>query len=153
MRNRWYLLQPKMVVAMGLLAALALGALACGEAKPQLIAGPGPRLVMQEETIDLGSIPEGQKTEARVPFRNGGDAPLRVEITALRPAPTAVCACSIQSFAVEPTEVPPGGSGEIVFVINPPEGMQGLNEDTLVDLRTNDPEKQQYTFTLKIRVV
>ncbi len=88
----------------------------------------------------------------RVPFRNGGDAPLRVEITSARPAPGAVCGCGLQSFSVEPTEVPPGGSGDLVFVMNPPEGTQGMKEDMLVDLRTNDRQKQQYTLTLKMRI-
>ena len=144
----------KALIGTGLLAvALALGAVACGGGEPESTSGSfGPRLVLERQVLDLGAIPVAQRSEARVTFRNGGDAPLRVEITSVRPAPGSACGCGIESFTVEPPEVQPGAAGDMVFVMNPPEGTQGMKEDMLVDLRTNDRQKPQYTITLKMKI-
>jgi len=94
---------------------------------------------MEKEEVDLGTLKGGEKTERRVSFRNGGDKPLRVEISAVRRAPTAVCGCAVESYTVEPAEVAPGGIGEMVFVISPAEGMGDMREDVLVDQRSDPP--------------
>ena len=131
------------VSAIVLASLLALAA-ACGEGSEPT----GPRLVMDGDEFDVGTIPIGETVERTVGFRNGGVEPLEVSIVKIRPAPDADCGCGIEAFEVRPETVPPGGSGDLVFTLNGPEGMEDLVDRMLVELESNDSSSPQRTITL-----
>ena len=127
------------------LAALLAPAAACGgDGEPPA----GPRLVMDGESFDVGAITIGETVERTVEFRNGGREPLTVSIVKVRPAPDADCSCGVEGFEVRPAEVLPGGSGELVFTLQAPEGMENTRDVMLVELESNDPSNPQRTITL-----
>ena len=130
---------------LGLVVALtAAAATACG-GDP---APPGARLAIDGDSFDLGSIRTGQSVRRSIEFRNTGVAPLEVSIVKVRPAPDAECGCGVESFEVAPAAVPPGDSGEMVFQLKAPEGMEGMTDTMLAQLESNDPTKPKLTITL-----
>ena len=128
----------------GLVLVLVLVAAACGGDK----APPGARLAIDGDSFDLGSIETGQSVRRSIEFRNTGVAPLEVSIVKVRPAPDAECGCGGESFEVAPAAVPPGDSGEMVFQLKAPEGMEGMTDTMLAQLESNDPTKPKLTITL-----
>ena len=130
---------------LGLVVALtAAAATACG-GDP---APPGARLAIDGDSFDLGSIRTGQSVRRSIEFRNTGVAPLEVSIVKVRPAPDAECGCGVESFEVAPAAVPPGDSGEMVFQLKAPEGMEGMTDTMLAQLESNDPTKPSLTIEL-----
>lgn len=128
---------------------LALAAACGGKGEPPA----GPRLVMDGNTFDLGVIRIGETVERTVGFTNGGREPLMVSIVKVRPAPDADCGCGVEEFEVRPEEVPPGGSGELVFTLKAPEGMENTQDKMRVELETNDPSNPQHMLTLIFSMV
>lgn len=127
------------------LAALVALAAACssGGGEPT-----GSRLVMDGDSFDVGTIPIGETVERTVEFRNEGEEPLTVSIVKVRPAPDADCGCGVESFEVRPETVPPGGTGELVFTLRAPEGMENSVDKMTVELESNDPSNLQRAITL-----
>ena len=123
---------------------LVLIAAACGGDE----APAGARLAIDGNAFDLGSIETGQSVRRSIGFRNTGVAPLEVSIVKVRPAPNAECGCGVESFKVEPAAVPPGDSGEMVFELKSPEGMEGMTDTMLAQLESNDPTKPSLTIEL-----
>jgi hypothetical protein len=76
-----------------------------------------------------------------------------VSIVKVRPAPDADCGCGVEGFEVRPEEVPPGGSGELVFTLKAPEGMENTQDKMRVELETNDPSNPQRMLTLIFSMV
>ena len=129
---------------LGLLVALTATATgACGGQAP-----PGARLAIDGDSFDLGSIATGESVRRSIEFRNTGVAPLELSIVKVRPAPDAECGCGVESFEVAPAAVPPGDSGEMVFQLKVPEGMEGMTDTMLAQLESNDPTKPKLTITL-----
>ncbi len=139
--------------ALGLLtvlASLVAVAVACGGgAEPP----SGPRLVLEGDSFDVGVIRIGETVERTVEFSNGGQESLTVFIVKVRPAPDADCGCGVEGFEVRPEEVPPGGSGELVFTLKAPEGMENTQDKMRVELETNDPSNPQRMLTLIFSMV
>lgn len=125
-------------------AVLALAA-ACGGG-----GGPadGPRLALDGDAFEVGDIKVGQVVQRSIEFRNEGDAPLKVSIVKVRPAPDADCGCGVEGFQARPGTLEPGGRGELVFKLRAPEGMERMQDKMLVELESNDPTKPSLTFTL-----
>jgi len=132
------------VLFLGLMVLGATGAAACGGDQ----APPGARLAIDGDSFDLGSIVAGKSVRRTIEFRNTGVAPLEVSIVKVRPAPDAECGCGVESFKVAPAAVPPGDSGEMVFQLKVPEGMEGMTDTMLAQLESNDPTKPKLTITL-----
>ena len=130
---------------LGLVALVAAAAAACGGD-----GGPsgGPRLAMDGDSFKLGDIGVAQTVQRSIEFRNEGDAPLTVSIVKVRPAPDADCGCGVEGFQARPGTLEPGGSGELVFKLRAPEGMERMQDKMLVELESNDPTKPSLTFTL-----
>jgi len=131
-------LVPSLVVVLVLIAA------ACGGDE----APAGARLAIDGDSFDLGSIATGESVRRSIEFRNTGVAPLEVSIVKVRPAPSAECGCGVESFEVAPAAVPPGGSGELVFELKSPDGMEGMTDTMLAQLESNDPTKPELTIAL-----
>ena len=129
---------------LGLVALVAAAAVACGGHQ----VPPGARLAIDGDSFDLGSVATGQSVRRSIEFRNTGVAPLEVSIVKVRPAPNAECGCGVESFEVAPTAVQPGDSGEMVFRLKVPEGMEGMTDKMLAQLESNDPTKPKLTITL-----
>lgn len=139
---RW----PVRAVFAGALAVLTLSAgAACGGG-----GGPagGPRLALDGDAFEVGDIKVGQVVQRSIEFRNEGDAPLKVSIVKVRPAPDAACGCGVEGFQARPGTLEPGGRGELVFKLRVPEGMEKMQDKMLVELESNDPTKPSLTFTL-----
>ena len=127
------------------LALLALAAGACGgEGEP----AAGPRLVMDGDSFEMGDIKVGLIMQRSVQFTNGGDAPLEVSIVKVRPAPDAACGCGVEAYQVRPAAVAPGETGELVFTLKVPEGMESMQDTMLAELESNDPANPSKTITL-----
>ena len=129
---------------LGLVALVAAAAVACGGDQ----APPGARLAIDGDSFDLGSIATGESVRRSIEFLNTGVAPLEVSIVKVRPAPNAECGCGVESFEVAPEAVPPGDSGEMVFQLKVPEGMEGMTDRMLAQLESNDPTKPKLTIKL-----
>jgi hypothetical protein len=128
---------------------LALAAACGGDGEPP----SGPQLVMDGDSFDVGAITIGETVERTIDFSNGGQKSLTVSIVKVRPAPDADCGCGVEGFEVRPEEVPPGGSGELVFTLKAPEGMENTQDVMRVELESNDPSNPQRTITLIFNMV
>ncbi len=122
---------------------VALLAAACGGAP-----GGGPRLVMDGDSFEMGDIKVGQVMQRSLEFSNSGDAPLEVGIVKVRPAPDATCGCGVEEYQVRPRTVRPGEKGELVFMLQVPQGMEGMEDRMVVELRSNDPSSPDRIITL-----
>ncbi len=131
-------------LVLGLAVLVATAAAACGGHQTP----PGARLAIDGDSFDLGSVRAGPSVRRAIEFRNTGVAPLEVSIVKVRPAPNAECGCGVESFKVAPAAVPPGDSGEMVFQLKVPDGMEGMTDTMLAHLESNDPTKPQLTITL-----
>ena len=133
------------LLAATLLPAVAALVAACGGG-----GGPagGPRLALDGDAFEVGDIKVGQVVQRSIEFRNEGDAPLKVSIVKVRPAPDADCGCGVEGFQARPGTLEPGGRGELVFKLRAPEGMEKMQDKMLVELESNDPRKPSLTFTL-----
>ena len=129
---------------LGLVVLVVAAAGACGGHE----APPGARLAIDGDSFDLGRVTTGESVRRSIEFRNTGVAPLEVSIVKVRPAPNAECGCGVESFEVEPAAVLPGDSGEMVFQLKVPEGMEGMTDTMLAQLESNDPTKPKLTITL-----
>ncbi len=136
--------------ALVLILLLTLAAAACGgNGEPPA----GPRLVMDGDSFDVGAIRIGETVERTVGFTNGGQEPLMVSIVKVRPAPDADCGCGVEGFEVRPEEVLPGETGELVFTLKAPEGMENTQDKMRVELESNDPSDPQRTIILIFNMV
>ena len=130
---------------LGLVALVAAAAVACsGDGG----SSGGPRLALDGDSFKLGDIGVAQTVQRSIEFRNEGDAPLKVSIVKVRPAPDAECGCGIEGYRVRPGTLQPGKTGELVFELRAPEGMEGMEDRMVVELTSNDPTKPSLTFML-----
>ncbi len=127
------------------LAALVALAASCGGEGGE---PTGARLTMDGDSFDVGAITIGETVERTVEFRNEGQEPLTVSIVKVRPAPDADCGCGVEGFEVRPQTVLPGGTGELVFTLRAPEGMENTQDKMRVELESNDSSSPQHTITL-----
>jgi mono/diheme cytochrome c family protein len=102
----------------------------------------GPRIRFEASTHDFGTLRSDQPTEYAWPFRNEGDAPLKILGT--RPS----CGCTATTLSDEP--VPPGGTGHLRVTFDPV-GMEGSIRKTLAVL-SDDPERPRLLLTILAEV-
>ena len=136
------------VISVVLAAAIGLYA-ACGGGGET--AG-GPRLALDGDSFNLGDVKAGASIERTVEIRNEGTQPLAVTIADVRSATKLGCECWVDDFEVRPEVVEPGGSGQLVFRLKSPEGMQEMDDTVLADLNVNDPERPLVTISLRFRM-
>jgi len=117
-------------MAAGLLANAAFLA-------PVTAAAAAPRLVIPQPVHDIGVIFEDQPLEHVFIFTNAGDAPLQIRKIELD------CACSAVDYH---RLVPPGGTGKIVFRVEPYSGLHKFCKKG--DIFSNDPENPVVTIQL-----
>ena len=113
--------------------------------QPEVTRGPAPRIVFQENVLELGRILDDTITEKATTFRNVGDADLI--ITAVH----STCGCTVgrvgrteitgESHAGIREVVKPGESLELVVKFNP-NGKRDAQSQR-VTLTTNDPTQPQ----------
>lgn len=128
-----------------ILVALAVLAVACGgDGEPR----DGARLALDGESFDLGLIGLDKTVERTVEFRNEGNESLTVSIVKIRPSPNADCGCGVEGSDVRPEAIEPGASGQLVFRLFTPPGMEGYRDEMLVDLVSNDPSSSERTITI-----
>lgn len=132
-----------LAAALALASLLALAA-ACGGSSEST----GARLMMDGDSFDVGTVAVGETVERTVEFRNEGPEPLAVSIVKVRPAPDSDCGCGVEAFEVRPETVPPGGTGELVFTLRVPEGMENSVDRMTVELESNDSSDPERTITL-----
>ncbi len=140
----WPALRRGLLPAAAVLAVVALLAAACGGG--QTVGGP--RLVLASDSFELGDIQVDQIIQRSVEFSNGGDAPLDVSIVKVRPAPDAQCGCGVEGYQVRPATVAPGATGELVFTLQVPKGMESMQDKMLAELASNDPSNHTKVITL-----
>ncbi len=133
-----------LLLGIALAALVALAAACSGDGGEPT----GSRLVMDGDSFDVGTITIGETVERTIEFRNEGQEPLTVSIVRVRPAPDADCGCGVEGFEVRPESVPPGGTGELVFTLKAPEGMENSVDKMSVELESNDSSNPQRTITL-----
>lgn len=88
-----------------------------------------PRLVLEEEVFDFGSVEQGQRVEHVFEFRNDGKREL--EIGKLRTS----CGCT--ASVVSQTRIPAGGEGSLLVKFN--SGARRGPFENSVEIQSNDP--------------
>ncbi len=145
MRNHRRSVRPDAMFVTLVLVALVLLAAACsGKSEPP----DGAWLALDGDTFDLGLIGLDETVERAVEFRNEGNESLTVSIVKVRPSPNADCGCGVEGFEVQPEVVEPGASGQLVFGLFTPPGMEGYRDEMYVDLTSNDPSSLERTITI-----
>lgn len=90
----------------------------------------GPRWVLEKPRHDFGEVWAGATVRHSFEFKNVGNQLLRITEAKAR------CSCSVADSYTR--EVPPGGTGQIPFVLNTANKKHGPLEEYLT-LKTNDP--------------
>lgn len=104
-------------------------------------AADAPRIVFEQELVDLGDTPPGKVLEVTYGFRNEGSE--RLNLVELQPS----CGCMLSSAD---RFVDPGESGSIRVRIDTA-NMRGQVEKGLL-VRTNDPDRFQTRLAVKFRI-
>ncbi|MDP2948342.1 MAG: Rieske 2Fe-2S domain-containing protein [Chloroflexota bacterium] len=118
------------------------------------VAASGPRLHFEREPIDLGSVAIGRTEERTIEFHNRGNEPLTVKVVrwGADPDAPATCGCGVEDVVVEPEVVEAGGRGMLRVFVKGLEGMEGMEDNMLVELESNDPTSPQYGLKVQFRM-
>ncbi len=126
----------KILLALGLLGSLLA---AC--------SGGSPNLTLDQQTIDLGQVVNGEVRTMQIPLRNIGTSDLVIE------AVTTSCGCT--SAEVSPTTIPPGESG--MLIVNFDSGAHGPEANgpvmRQVFIVSNDSDEAEIEFRFTADVV
>lgn len=90
-----------------------------------------PRIVVAEDPLQMGTIPNGRISRDKVIIRNEGSAVLRIHQV------RASCGCTI--VVDYPKEIPPGGQGAVTFGLDPRK-IAGFDVTKSVMISSNDPK-------------
>ena len=106
----------------------------------------GPRIEVGDTEVDLGSVFYTKSFSHVFEFRNVGDVPLTLEVK------KRSCQCLSDLF--DCAKVNPGAEGRLKVAHAPknPPTRAGLNSFTVL-VGTNDPEKPELLFSVKVRLV
>lgn len=110
---------------------------------PQLWAA-GPRISFEQEIVNMGTVPFGQKVKVHFAFSNLGDGPLAIR------AVEADCSCS-DTFVTN-ADLPAGGRGEIVLVLDTAKLPMGKN-GRHIHVVSNDPQRSLVKLMVIVDVV
>lgn len=143
----------KLVIVTALMAAVVfmsvIGLVFFSTAGEEEAGASSPQFYLEGEEFNLGDIPADRTVERVISFQNPGQAPLKVSIDKVRPAPEAACGCGVEGYEVRPATVEPGGIGELVFKLRVPQGMPPMDDVMVAQLSTNDPRRPGLTISLR----
>src|SRR5690606_33503406 len=103
--------------------------------------GPQPKIQLDGDTFDFGTIPNDKPTTKEMPVRNVGNAPLELLNV------SSSCGCAVAELKPEDKTVPPGGQVPIRITFSP-NRIPGFDSTKLVTIQSNDPANR----TMKIKV-
>lgn len=110
-------------------------------------SGGSPNLTLDQQTIDLGQVVNGEVRTIEIPLRNDGTSDLVIE------AVTTSCGCT--TAEVSPTTIPPGESG--LLIINFDSGAHGPEANgpvmRQVFIASNDSDEPEIEFQFTADVV
>ena len=118
------------------------GAPAAGEAGPLTQDNPAPKVAVDKETFDFGTMDSGASREHEFVFSNVGTAPLKLNKGA------STCKCTVA--LMENTEIPPGGSTKVKIQWSGKNQAGDFRQNATIN--TNDPLRPQVTLTIVGRV-
>lgn len=134
------------VLVAALVCAGFLSSVAFGRTAEAVSERGGARIEVGQTKVDRGDIFYTKSVSHVFEFQNVGDAPLTLEVK------KRSCQCLSDLF--DCTEVAPGASGKLKIGYSPrnPPTKAGLNFFTVL-VGTNDPEKPEILFSVKVRLV
>ncbi len=110
-------------------------------------SGGSPDLTLDQQTIDLGQVVNGEIRTIEIPLRNAGTSDLVIE------AVTTSCGCT--SAEVSPMTIPPGESG--MLIVNFDSGAHGPEANgpvmRQVFIASNDSDETEIEFRFTVDVV
>ncbi|MBC8218743.1 MAG: DUF1573 domain-containing protein [Planctomycetes bacterium] len=104
---------------------------------------PGPKIEFDKLIHDLGSVDPGSNNVCEFPFKNVGDALLK--IISVKPG------CQCTQYTLEKKEYEPGESGTLKFKYHA--ALQAGPINRPIPVTTNDPVQPITTLTIKGRIV
>lgn len=120
---------------------------ACGQGPEPSDDAPsgGPRLFVEKETVDLGTVKEGETAETVFVLENKGDADLVIE--RIRTS----CGCTTAKLTDKEKTIAPGGKQPLTTKFNS-KGRSG-KQRTTVTIHSNDPQRPTLKLTLTLEVL
>ena len=116
-----------------------------GAEPPDEAPSGGPRLVVEKETIDLGTIKEGETVETVFVLENKGEADLVID--RIRTS----CGCTTVKLAEREKTIAPGGKQPLTTQFNS-KGRAG-KQRTTATIYSNDPQRPMLKLTLTLEVL
>lgn len=109
--------------------------------------GGQPQIVVSETTIQLGDVVNGEIIERNLQVENKGQAALTID------AVTTSCGCTQAS--VEPTNIPPGGSGTLYIEFDSGAHGPELTGELIrqVFVSSNDPQQSELVVELAANIL
>src|SRR5581483_8443371 len=109
---------------LGWMVLILLGVLGCNQqssgtriAESTPKSSGGPRLVVPKTQLDIGEVDLAQPTSPTFTVTNGGDLPLRLTL--------AKKSCKCTNVEINPAEIAPGQSGQVILRWAPIPGQTG----------------------------
>lgn len=140
MRNR-----ESWIVLVTLALGSSLGTTVGSGDEPPASRGTGAKVVVEQDTFDLGKIKQGVEVSATFVIGNEGDGNL--EIHSIKPD----CGCTIATLSQAQRLVPPGGNVPLVVTFKS-KGRFGI-QDRIIQVSTNDRNHPIVKLNLKCNVV
>jgi len=110
-------------------------------------SGGPPDLVLEDQSVDLGEVTNGQLRTIEIRVENRGRGDLVIE------AVTSSCGCT--TATVDPTRIGPGEAGKLTVTYDSgahgPEFTGTLMRQVFID--SNDPDQQEVEFRFTAEVV
>ena len=133
--------------SLSIVASLLLVPVACGQAPeaPDDTPAGKPKLVVEKQTVDLGSVKEDAKVDAVFLLENTGDANLVIERV------RTSCGCTTVKLSEEEKTIPAGGKQAVTARFNT-KGRSG-KQKKYVTITSNDPEQPTLKLTLTAEVL
>lgn len=109
--------------------------------------GSQPQITVSETAIQLGDVVNGEIIERDLRVENSGDAALTID------AVTTSCGCTQAS--VEPTTIPPGGSGTLHIAFDSGAHGPALTGELIrqVFVVSNDPQQPELVVELSATIL
>ena len=119
---------------------LMLSLLSCRGTKPshEKNADPVPIITFDQQTIDMGSVKQGEKRYIEFHFTNTGNADLLIEL---------ITACKCTSMDWTRGAIPPGGRGKLSATFDSKDQRRGELKKTIDIIANTDPIVAECFFT------
>ena len=99
-----------------------------------------PQLQFSQTVYDFGKTSQVANVSGIFRFRNAGDGTLKLE------PPKPSCGCTVAEL--KPATLPPGGTGELSFVLNL--GLYRAVIEKHIAVKSNDPRTPEVSLTIKV---